>query len=109
MTARVTLAEIDTVRMSIDAAVERFQELVVPALREQDGYEGSYVLVTPDGKALVVTFWESDEAAEAGIASGFHAEQVARFATVFRSPPGRETYEVVVADAPAAVTGRGPS
>ncbi|HSL64162.1 MAG TPA: antibiotic biosynthesis monooxygenase [Gaiellaceae bacterium] len=104
MTARVTMAEIDTIRMSLEAAIERFEQLVLPALREQDGYDGAYVLVTPDGKALVLTFWESDEAAQAGIASGFHAEQVAKFATVFRSPPGRETYEVAVADAPAAVT-----
>lgn len=104
MTARVTMAEIDTIRMSLEAAIERFEQLVLPSLREQDGYDGAYVLVTPDGKALVLTFWESDEAAQAGIASGFHAEQVAKFATVFRSPPGRETYEVAVADAPAAVT-----
>jgi heme-degrading monooxygenase HmoA len=104
MTARVTMAEIDTIRMSLEAAIERFEQLVLPALREQDGYDGTYVLVTPEGKALVLTFWESDEAAQAGIASGFHAEQVAKFATVFRSQPGRETYEVAVADAPAAVT-----
>ena len=28
--------------------------------------------------------------------------QVAKFATLFRSPPGRETYEVGIADAPLA-------
>lgn len=103
MTARVTLAEIDPVRMSIDAATRRFEELVVPALREQEGYEGVYVLVTPLGKALVITFWDTPETADAGLTSGFHAEQVAKFATLFRSPPGRETYDVAVADAPATV------
>jgi heme-degrading monooxygenase HmoA len=105
MTARVTLSELDVVRMTVAEAAERFRELVVPALREQAGYEGAYVLANAGGKALVVTLWTDDEAAEAGIESGFHEAQVARFATLFRSPPGRETYDVVVADVPAAVAG----
>ena len=29
-----------------------------------------------------------------GLASGHYAAQVAKFATFFRSPPGRETYDV---------------
>ena len=50
MIARTTLAEIDTLRIGIDAAVERFRELVVPALEEQEGFEGFYLLTTPEGK-----------------------------------------------------------
>ncbi len=58
MVARVTLAEIDAVRMSIPKAVQRFEEIGAPrAARGQDGYEGCYVLATPEGKALVMTFW----------------------------------------------------
>ena len=69
----------------------------MPALRAQDGYEGCYVLATPEGKALVLTFWSDDEAADAGLAGGrsFYAEQVEKFVTIYRSPPGRETYDVV--------------
>lgn len=103
MIARVTLAEIDAVRMSVERAVELFKESVLPVLREQDGYEGAYVLASPEGKALVVTFWASEEAAEANVASGYYAEQVEKFVTFFRAPPGRETYEVVVAEAPATI------
>ena len=33
--ARVTLAEVDAVRMSVDKAVEIFRESVVPALHER--------------------------------------------------------------------------
>jgi hypothetical protein len=97
------MAEIDTVRMSVDDAVEVFRESVIPALREQDGYEGVYVLLSPEGKALVITFWDSEEAADAGIAGGrsFYAEQVAKFVTLFKSQPGRETYDVVLAESPA--------
>jgi heme-degrading monooxygenase HmoA len=100
--ARVTIAEIDPLRMSIDQAVDLFRGSVLPELREQEGYDGVYVLVSPEGKALVLTFWADEEAADAGIAGGrsFYAEQVEKFITIYRSPPGREAYDVVLADAP---------
>lgn len=107
MVARVTLAEIDAVRMSVEQGVALFRDSVVPALREQEGYEGVYVLLSDEGKVLALTFWESEEAADAGIAGGrsFYAEQVAKFVTLYRSPPGREMYDVVIADSPALTTG----
>ena len=107
MIARVTLAEIDAVRMSVDQAVTLFRESVVPSLREQEGYEGVYVLLSDEGKVLALTFWDSEEAADAGIAGGrsFYAEQVEKFVTLYRSPPGREEYNVVLADAPAVAIG----
>jgi heme-degrading monooxygenase HmoA len=103
MVARVTLAEIDPVRMSVDQAVDLFRESVVPALRRQDGYQGVYVLLSTEGKVLALTFWESDQAADAGIAGSrsFYSEQIDKFVTLYRSPPGREMYDVVVADSPA--------
>ncbi len=105
MIARATVAEIDPVRMSVDQAVDVFRESVVPALHEQEGYEGVYVLLSPEGKALVLTFWSDEEAADAGLAGGrsFYAEQLEKFVTIFRSQPGRETYDVVVADAPVVL------
>ena len=104
MVARVTLAEVDVVRRSLGELVEFYKESVVPAQRAQDGYEGGYVLTTPEGKALAITFWRDEEAAEAGVAGGFYGEQVQKFVTVFRAPPGREMYDVAVADVPAAVS-----
>ena len=109
MVARVTLAEVDAVRMSIDRALEIYRTSVMPALRTQDGYEGCYVLTTPEGKALVVTFWADEDAADAGLEGGFYAEQVGKFVTMFRSPPGRETYDVGITDAPALSEQVGPS
>ena len=105
MVARATMAEIDTVRMSIDEAVELFRESVVPALHEQPGFEGVYLLLSPEGQALVLTFWESEEAAQAGIAGSrsFYSEQVEKFVTLYRAPPGRELYDVLLAEEPAAV------
>jgi heme-degrading monooxygenase HmoA len=107
MVARATTADIDTVRTSVEDAVEVFRDSVLPALHEQPGYEGAYVLLSPEGKALVLTFWATEADADAGIAGArsFYAEQVAKFATIYRSPPGRESYEVVLAEGPVtAVT-----
>jgi heme-degrading monooxygenase HmoA len=101
MVARITLAEIDVVRIGIDQAVERFRELIIPALAEQEGFKGFYLLTTPTGKGLVLTFWDSEEAAEASLASGYYATQLEKFVTFFSAPPGREHYDVALADAPA--------
>ena len=100
MVARVTLAEIDTLRMPLAEAIGVFESRIAPALREQDGFEGVYVLATPEGKALVMTLWRDEEAAEAGVASGLYAEQVEQYVAVFRAPPGREVYDVVHVELP---------
>jgi heme-degrading monooxygenase HmoA len=104
MVARATLAEIDPVRQSPHQAIGVFGESVVPELREQDGYEGCYVLLSEEGKVLVLTFWESDEKAHASQQSGFYQAQIEKLSgfVFFSSAPGREGYEVVVADAPVA-------
>jgi hypothetical protein len=101
MVARVTLAEVDTVRTSVSSAVEVFEESVLPALREQAGYDACYVLTTPEGKALVLTLWEDEQAAADSIATGLYGAQVEKFVTVIRSAPGRDSYDVAVADTQA--------
>jgi heme-degrading monooxygenase HmoA len=70
MIARVTSAEIDPIRTTVDEAIEVFRDSVVPALHEQDGFEGVYLPFSPEGKALALTFWRDEEAAEAGLAGG---------------------------------------
>jgi heme-degrading monooxygenase HmoA len=105
MVARVTVAEIDPVRQDPRQAIERFESVLVPALHEQEGYEGCHVLLSDEGKVLVVTLWSSEEAAQATRASGFYQEQIDKLSdfVVYRSDPGRESYEVVVSDTPMAV------
>ncbi len=100
MFARVTLFEIDTLRTSLDDALEQFKELIVPEARKQEGYEGMYVMRTAEGKGVIMSLWASEEAAAAGVTSGYYDEQVAKFMAVFRAPAGREHYEVVFAEAP---------
>jgi heme-degrading monooxygenase HmoA len=98
MYSRVTLLEIDTLRTTVEDALALFKDDVLPQIRGQEGYEGALVLTTPEGKGLILTVWESEEAAarSAQLASG----AVERHVTLFRSPPGRENYEVVLFELP---------
>jgi len=97
MFARVTLFEIDMLRVSLDDALEQFKALIVPEARKLEGYEGMYVMRTPEGKGLIMSLWANEEAATAGVTSGYYDEQVAKFMALFRAPAG---YEVVFAEAP---------
>jgi hypothetical protein len=96
MYSRVTLLEIDTLRVDMDDAAALFREQVVPGLREEVGYEGAIALATPEGKGMIITFWDTEEGARD--ASGFASRELDRFVTLFSSPPGREVYEVAVSD-----------
>ena len=98
MYSRVTLLEIDVVRMDMADAVALFEREVLPALREQDGYAGVYVLVTDEGKGLIMSLWETEAAADA--ASAFATGALERHTMLFRAPPGRQHYRVAVADLP---------
>lgn len=103
MYARMTLLEIDTLRVSIDHALELFRERTVPRLREQPGFEGICVLTNPDGKAALVSFWQTAEQAEAEGDHSFYATELGSYATFFRSTPGRERYEVSYFEEPTKV------
>ena len=101
--ARVTTVELDPVRMDIDDAVAMYEREVVPALRELDGYCGAYVLTNPDGKALLVAFWATEKQAETNAGAGFYPDTLTQYATLFKSPPGRDRYLVAYVDDPAHV------
>lgn len=107
MHARITQLEIDTLRVPMDDAVALFEAEVLPRLREQQGFLGVYVLANPDGKAMLVSFWATAEDADVSGTAGWYPEVLDQYVTLYRSPPGRERYEVrytaapVTADAPA--------
>ena len=104
MVVRATEAEIDVVRVNPADAIALFKGSVIPALHDEEGYEGCYVLLSGEGKVLVLTFWESDEAARATRLSGFYQAQIEKLSemVVYRQAPGREAYDVVVAEVPEA-------
>jgi hypothetical protein len=98
MYSRITLLEVDTLRTTVEDAVDLFTERVLPRLRDQRGYEGVVVLANPDGQAMLVSVWETEEAAAESAA--FATDALDEFVTLFRSPPGREQYEVRFAEMP---------
>lgn len=103
MYARVTMLEIDTTRVSVEGALQTYVERVLPEVRKQSGYEGIYMLSTPDGEGLVMTLWSDEASADASSPVGFYADVLASFVTLFKSPPGRERYEVRYSEVPAPV------
>jgi hypothetical protein len=104
MFARITLLEIDTLRVSLDEALDLFEAAVMPRLREQPGFCGLYALTTPEGRAMLITFWESAEEADASAERGWYPDVLSEFTTLFRAPPGRDHYEVRVAVPPRPLT-----
>lgn len=99
MFARVTQLEIDVMRTSVEDAAALFDAEVLPALRRRAGFQGAVVLATPEGLGTIITLWERE--ADAAPDADYEAT-LDRYVTLFRAPPGRELYEVVVADLPRA-------
>ena len=108
MYARLTLLEVDTVRIPIEAAVEVYKQEVLGEVQSQPGYLGVIVMSTPLGRGAIVSFWETAEAAEAGASSGWYPEELEKYMTLFKSPPGRERYEVSFVDMPVALSTAAP-
>jgi hypothetical protein len=99
MYARVTQLEIDSLRVCVADAVAQYEREVIPALHEQPGYRGVVVLTTGEGKAVLVSFWDTEE--QARTESPFYESVLAKFVTLFRAPPGRDAYEVALVDGSA--------
>jgi len=100
MFARTTLFEVDTVRVTLADAERLFEEQVLPLVQKQPGFAGLYLMRTPEGKGMVLTLWENEQDAQSGIESGYYRQQIAKFITFMRQPPGREHYEVIFAEVP---------
>ena len=105
MHARVTLLEIDTLRASVPDALERFRAQTLGRLRLQPGYRGVWVLATPEGKGLLMSLWETQAQADIEGDHHFYEDELGRFATLFRSAPGREEYQVLFVDEPSEKRG----
>jgi hypothetical protein len=100
MYARVTLLEIDTLRTTVDDALVKFRDRTLSRLRAQVGYRGVWVLATPEGKALLMSLWDTEAQADIEADHDFYGQELGHFATLFRSTPGREEYQVLLVDEP---------
>lgn len=74
--------------------VQRFEE-ARDRLEELDGFEGAYFLYDQKtGKAMTITFWESEEAMRASAAAIAPLRDTVVQALGATQPPVIETYEV---------------
>ena len=95
MYARVTTVHLKMDK--IDEAIKIFEESVVPAVKLQNGCNGYYMLIDhKTGKHLGITLWETEKDASTNVQSGYYQELVAKFKSIFATPPIREGYEVNV-------------
>jgi hypothetical protein len=95
MVARVTHVQVKP--EDIDESVRLFDESVVPAATQEEGFMGALLLVRDDGQALAIDLADTLEHAHANERSGFYQSQIAKFADKIVEHPTREIYQVRVA------------
>ena len=95
MHARVVNLQVRPV--DTEEMVRIYRTSVIPASRRQPGFGGAILLTDPEtGIGISVTMWETEEDSEAGEASGFYRDQIAKFADFLIETPVRKHYEVSV-------------
>ncbi len=93
MHARVVSMEM--LPINVGEAVRIYQDRVVPAAREQEGFRGALMLTDPGtGEGLSISLWNSEEDMHASEASGFYHSKLSELEAFFISTPVRKHYEV---------------
>jgi quinol monooxygenase YgiN len=95
MVARVTTVKVKP--EDVEEAVRLFDESVLPAAEQEEGFMGALLLTREDGRALVIDLCDTVEHMRANERSGFYQAQVAKFADKIVERPAREFYDVAVA------------
>lgn len=81
--------------ISLDEARKLWDESVYPAVKDQKGNLGGFLLVSEQrDEGVSVGLWESKEDAEAIQKSGLYQEQIKKFAAFIESIVGRKFYNV---------------
>ena len=83
MYSRVTLFTLDAVRFRAPCRNRAPTSWVLPALRDQPGYEGVYVLVNPNGNGLVLSLWRRSRTHRRACVPASYAAQLDKFVTLF--------------------------
>ncbi len=93
MHARVVSMEM--LPVNVGEAVRIYQERVVPAAREQQGFRGALMLTDAGtGEGLSISLWSSEKDMHASEASGFYHRKLGELEAFFISTPVRKHYEV---------------
>ena len=93
MYARVTTIQFQ--QGKFEEGMQLARESVEPAVRQQSGLKSFLALQdSSTGKAMLITLFESEAAAKAGVSSGFVQQQTAKIASTLAGTPITEFYEV---------------
>ena len=95
MVARITHVQVKP--EDVDESVKLFDEAVVPAAAEQEGFIGTLLLVRSDGDVFAIDLADTLEHAQAHERSGHYQSQIRRFADKIVGHPQRAFYDVKVA------------
>ena len=80
----------------IDDMARRFEEVVVPMLRELDGFQGAMILADrTSGANIAISYWESEAAMQASEGAVSQPRQEAEAAAQARSASVVEEFEVM--------------
>ncbi len=81
--------------ISIDDAREIYDNSVIPAIKDQKGLIGAWLMVSEDrDEGIAVALWESKEDAISFEKGGLYQEQVKKFVAFIKSMEGRKYYDV---------------
>jgi heme-degrading monooxygenase HmoA len=95
MHARVVSMEV--LPINTREAVRIYQDLVVPAAKEQRGFRQALLLADPDtGEAVSISLWDSEDDMRESEVSGFYHRKLDQLGALFISTPVRKHYEVSV-------------
>lgn len=94
MYARVTFVQVTP--DDIEESVRLFDESVVPAARQEEGFLGAMLLVRDNGEAIAIDLTDTLEHLQANERSGFYQSQVAKFRERIVGHPRREIFRVAV-------------
>jgi hypothetical protein len=94
MVARVTSVRVNP--EDVEESIRLFDESVIPAAEQEEGFQGVLLLVRDDGHALAIDLCDSIEHVRANERSGVYQTQVTKFADKIVESPRREVYRVAV-------------
>lgn len=95
MVARVTHVRVNP--EDVAESVRLFDESVIPAAEQEEGFMGALLLAREDGRALAIDLCDTLEHMRQNERNGFYQSQIAKFAGKIIEPGHREFYEVKVA------------
>ena len=89
-----------------DKTNEIFRHSILPAIKQQQGFEGAIQCINQQGEGVVVSLWESQEEEALSAREQMYLEQISKFKEVFTKPQVRHTGEVRAHDTRAGIAPR---